>query len=238
MKVIMPMAGRGSRFLVSNYNRPKPLIEVFGKPMFIHALKSLENVSFNQIIFIALIEHQVSFDLNSIIESEIKIKSELLLISEVTEGQLCTALIAKELINTDEDILIISADTIVESDIGNDIKVKSADCEGIISVANMLGDRWSFAKTNSMGNVIEVTEKLRISDNASTGLYYFSNGKKFVDRAEKMIADKKTTKGEYFIMPLYRDYIDAGENIRLSNASRMWDLGTPESLHEFLVNER
>lgn len=232
------MAGRGSRFLGSDYNRPKPLIEVFGKPMFIHALKSLENIRFTQIIFIALREHQESYDLNGIIESEVKMKSELLLIPDITEGQLCTVLIAKEIINTDEEILIISADTIVKSDIGYDIKYKSTDCEGIISVANMLGERWSFAKANPIGKVIEVTEKRRISDNASTGLYYFANGKKFVSRAQKMIADKKTTQGEYFIMPLYQDYIDAGEDIRLSYASQMWDLGTPESLNEFLLNEK
>lgn len=234
MKVIMSMAGRGSRFNGSGYNKPKPLIEVQGKPMFLHALKSIDGLDFSSIIFIALQEHQEIYDIQNYIQQYVKFKNELVLIPQVTEGQLCTVLCAKDLINTDEDILIISSDTIVESSFGTDIKNKAKNCAGLISTANMPGDRWSFAKTNENGQVIEVTEKIRISENASTGLYYFSNGKKFVERGEKLISDKKTTRGEYFIMPLYQEYINEGEYIGISKATQMWDLGTPESLSSFL----
>jgi len=237
MKIIMCMAGRGSRFHGSGYQRPKPLIEVLGEPMFLQAVRSIENMVYSQIIFIALAEHQQMFDMRSKIQTRFQSKGTLILIPEVTAGQLCTVLMAKELINSEESVLIISSDTIVQSTLRTDIENMEINCEGLISVANMPGDRWSFAKTDETGKVVEVAEKHRISDNASTGLYYFSNGKKFVQRAEKLIADQKTTKGEYFIMPLYQQYINAGEYIGISVAAQMWDLGTPDSLTHFLMNQ-
>ena len=57
MKVVVPMAGRGSRFASTAGTVPKPLIPVMGRPMVSWALRSIENVLFNQIIFIALKEH-------------------------------------------------------------------------------------------------------------------------------------------------------------------------------------
>jgi NDP-sugar pyrophosphorylase family protein len=234
MNVIMPMAGRGSRFENSSYKLPKPLIEVNGIPMFIHALRSLQNVAFHQIIFIALREHEVQFELSSIIKKFVTNHYKLVLIPEVTQGQLCTVLEGKEYIDNDNDLLIISSDTIVISNIGRDIKNRKADCKGLISVHTMEGEQWSFAQTDAFGRVVKVAEKVRISDNASTGLYYFSNGKDFVARAEKMIASKHTTKGEYYVIPLYQQYIDDKEFIGLSKSSQMWDMGTPAALAEYL----
>ncbi len=230
----MPMAGRGSRFQGSLYTMPKPLIEVNGIPMFIHSLKSLEGVEFDKIIFIALASHEEDFRFTESIKKYVNANVEIILLPEVTQGQLCTVLTAKEFINNDEDFLIISSDTIVKSNIGEDIRNKRSDCKGIISVALMDGDRWSFAKTDESGKVIQVAEKVRISDHASTGLYYFSNGKQFVTEAEKMVERQQTTKGEYYVIPLYQEYINAGEFIGISSAYEMWDMGTPDALASYL----
>ncbi len=69
----------------------------------------------------------------------------------------------------------------------------------------------SFAKTGEQGRVIAVAEKQRISDLASTGVYYFSDAKVFQKEAEQLIADKETTKGEYYVMPLYNRYLLKGK---------------------------
>lgn len=97
-------------------------------------------------------------------------------------------------------------------------------------VINMSGDRWSFVKTSDTGIVTEVAEKIRISDYASTGIYYFSNGKLFISEAEQMIINKEKTKGEYYFIPLYQKYIKKGHKILISIAEQMIDMGTLESL--------
>lgn len=231
MKVVMPMAGRGSRFADTAGTTPKPLISVMGRPMVAWALKSIEDVPFSQIIFIALKEHDEKFQVEKILSSAMERPFELLLLDGVTEGQLCTVLEGKSHINTDEDLLIISSDTYVISDIGKHIAQRGRDCSGLISVATLPGNQWSFAQTDEKGNVIRVAEKERISDFASTGLYYFSNGRIFVERAEEVISRGERTKNEFYVIPLYQKYIDRGEVIGISLAKQMFDMGNPEALN-------
>ena len=72
------------------------------------------------------------------------------------------------------------------------------------------GDRWSFARTDASGRVVEVAEKRRISELASTGLYYFSHADELVATAREMFANGETTRGEYYVMPVYQKYIARG----------------------------
>jgi NDP-sugar pyrophosphorylase family protein len=227
------MAGRGSRFADVGVTLPKPLVPVAGKPMISWALKSLETLCFSEIIFITLEQHKIDYSIDQTLEKICKWPHRVVFIDKVTEGQLCTVLAANKYLNTDEDILISSSDTYVRSNLHLDISNKPADCHGIISVADLPGNRWSFARTDNEGKVIEVAEKVRISDNASTGLYYFSNGYEFIDEAEKMIRNQEKTRGEYYVIPLYQKYIQRGYQIRLSLASEVWDMGNPEALSAF-----
>jgi UDP-N-acetylglucosamine diphosphorylase / glucose-1-phosphate thymidylyltransferase / UDP-N-acetylgalactosamine diphosphorylase / glucosamine-1-phosphate N-acetyltransferase / galactosamine-1-phosphate N-acetyltransferase len=234
MIAVMPMAGRGSRFAGSSYYAPKPLIEVNGIPMFLLALDSLKGINTSQLIIVSLKEHEHNHKISELIKKHITLPTKLVLLNEVTQGQLCTVMAAEPYIDTNEDILIISSDTIIQSALGEDIKHKAPNCKGIISVADMPGDRWSFASVNEQGRVNRVTEKVRISNHASTGMYYFSSGKEFCQLANEILKNQEMTKGEYYVMPIYQKYIDKGEVITLSHAQCMWDLGTPENLNKYL----
>lgn len=231
MIVIVPMAGRGSRFAKHGITTPKPLIEVANQPIVAWALKSIQGISYSKLIVVILEEHEVVYRVSSWLEKNFG--AHVVQIPQVTEGQLCTVLAARNFIDTDEDILIISSDTYVVSQLGQHIDQRSKDCAGIISVANMPGDRWSFARVDEMGNVTQVAEKVRISDYASTGMYYFANGHQFVLLADAIIANCETTQGEYYIMPLYQKYIERGLKVQISQADAMWDLGTPSALDDF-----
>jgi NDP-sugar pyrophosphorylase family protein len=229
MIVVVPMAGRGTRFADKGYDVPKPLIKVAGKPMIYWALKSLEGVSYNQIIFIALREHEDKYGIKRILSEILNNDFELLLIDEVTEGQLCTVLAARDYLMNQQELLIISSDSLIRSDIGIEINRKKEEIKGIISVINMPGNNWSFARTDSIDNVVEVAEKVRISDNASTGIYYFSDTSIFLQLADDIITKKEKTKGEYYIIPIYQKMIEKLQAVKISVAKEMWDLGTPEA---------
>lgn len=238
MIAVLPMAGRGSRFSGSGYAQPKPLITIDGTPMFALALGSIAKLQVRKLIVITLEEHDEYFDASQLIKKHSPYPTEIIQLKDVTEGQLCTVMEAKEQIRLNEDILIVSSDTIIVSDLHDNIGNKRPDCKGLISVANMPGERWSFAKTDSTGRVVEVAEKVRISDHASTGLYYFSNGIEFCDLAEEILSKKEKTKGEYYVIPVYQKYINRGDFVGISIATQMWDLGTPESLqHYFSTRE-
>lgn len=234
MNVVIPMAGRGSRFARHGITTPKPLILVAGRPMIAWAIESVRHIPASRWIFVALKEHEERYGVTTILHSlGDACPVEVILLDDVTEGQLCTILAAREWIDTDEDILIASADTYVVSNLARDIANRSSACRGIISVANMPGDRWSFARTDASGRVIEVAEKVRISDYASTGLYYFTNGREFLSAADEIISNQEKTQGEYYVIPVYKKYIQRSCWVGISAAEAMWDMGTPDALQAF-----
>jgi len=235
MIVVVPMAGRGKRLADSGFDKPKPLIEISGKPILYWALKSIDQFPYSQIIFIALQEHEEKYKLSQVIKGLISTEFRLILLEEVTEGQLCTVLSARDYFEEDQDLLIVSSDTYVVSDINQDVCSLSLKTKGLISVANLPGDRWSFARIDEEGKVVEVAEKTRISDFASTGIYYFSNCSQFLSIADDIILSKEKTKGEYYVIPVYQKMIDKGLQINISLAKEMWDLGTPEAIKNFDV---
>src|SRR5262245_34697805 len=170
MKVVVPMAGRGSRFAGANLETPKPLIPIARRPMVSWALRSLARMPYTQILFVALAEHEARFGLTDLLLGIEGPKAQVILLDEVSEGQLCTVLAARDHIDTDEDLLIASSDTYVVSNLAQDIARRHPACRGIISVTEMPGSQWSFARADEMGRVVQVAEKERISDHASTGL--------------------------------------------------------------------
>lgn len=233
MKLVIPMAGRGSRYANQGVTTPKPLIPVAGRPMVAWALDSVRDIPHSELIFIALAEHEAKHQVSSLLRDIAGPAVQIIFLDEVTEGQLCTVLTARHCLDTDEDVLIGSADTLVISDIGKHIAQRPPEVRGIISVADMPGDRWSFARTNGNGQVLEVAEKVRISDHASTGLYYFASGRELLQVADEMISTGEKTRGEYYVIPVYQKYISRGWSVIISVAEEMWDLGTPASKVNF-----
>jgi UDP-N-acetylglucosamine diphosphorylase / glucose-1-phosphate thymidylyltransferase / UDP-N-acetylgalactosamine diphosphorylase / glucosamine-1-phosphate N-acetyltransferase / galactosamine-1-phosphate N-acetyltransferase len=230
MVVVVPMAGRGSR--MGQYSRPKPLIEIEGRLMVSWALESLTNVIFSQLVFVALEEHERDYGVCRLLRSMFP-GSEVVLIPEVTEGQLCTVLKARNHFLQDEDLLVCPSDTFMVSNIGREIRVRSRDCRGIISVKDMPGDCWSFARTDGDGTVVEVAEKKRISDHASTGFYYFSSSLEFLKIADGIVKEQERACGEFYVIPVYQHLIGLGKRVILSQASQVYDMGSEEAKSTF-----
>lgn len=235
MNIIVPMAGRGARFADRGVETPKPLIEVRGRAMVAWALQSLGALlpTATKVVFVVLREHETRYAVSRMLRSLVGAAAETVVLDEVTEGQLCTVLAGVPRIDPDEDVLVASCDTYVISDLAADIANKPTDCHGIISVARMPGDRWSFARTDATGRVVEVAEKVRISEHASTGLYYFSRASELIEVAAEMIRRAERTRGEYYVIPVYQKYIARGWRVDVSVARGMWDMGTPEAMQTF-----
>ena len=106
LNVLIPMAGRGSRFQERGYVFPKPLIEIKGKPMIQVVLENL-NIDANY-IFIVQKEHNENFNINQMLKIQ-KPNSIIYELDEVTEGAASTTLIAKESINNKAPLLICNS---------------------------------------------------------------------------------------------------------------------------------
>jgi dTDP-glucose pyrophosphorylase len=234
MNIVMPMAGRGSRFAQLGIKTPKPLIGVRGKPMYAWATEGLPLSLSRRLIFICLREHLGDLALARDIESRYaRYHPTIIALEEVTQGQACTVLVARELIDNDEPLLIFNADTYCPTTLVQALEAFGPSVEGVLDVFSAPGDKWSFARIDEGGRVLETAEKRRISEWATTGLYYFLQGRDFVRHAEAMIAAGERSNQEFYIAPVYNRMIAAGADIRANKVAQVWVLGTPEDLAHF-----
>jgi NDP-sugar pyrophosphorylase family protein len=234
MKILIPMAGEGSRFAKEGYTFPKPLIDVNGKPM-IQAV--VENLDFNaDYIFLVRGEHLEKYEgLEDTLQRITNGKCTIVTVDELTEGAACTALLAKEYINNDEDLLIANSDQYIEYSPENFNMMKEmTDTDAMVYTFEAVHPKWSFVKTNSRGIVTEVAEKKPISNIATCGIYWYRKGSDFVKYAEQMVEKDIRVNNEFYIAPVYNELIEDGKTLVPFYVHSMWGIGTPEDLRAFL----
>lgn len=239
LNIVIPMAGKGSRFVNAGYAFPKPLIDVHGRTMIEVVIKNLKPSSVpHRFIFICQREHYEKYDLHNVFRNAVGGDNfEVVQINGITAGAACTVLTAKQHINDDNDILIANSDQYIDFDVSAFIdRAREGDRHGLIQTFEASHPKWSYARTDKNGRVLEVAEKRLISNKATTGLYYFKRGKDFVRGTEAMIRKNCTHNGEFYVCPVYNELIIEGANIGVDdiNIDNMHGLGTPEDLDHFL----
>lgn len=234
MKIVIPMAGEGSRFSNADYTFPKPLIDVDGKPMI---QRVVENLPFDaDFIFLVRKEHLEKYEVGSLLNVITKGRYEIVVVDQLTEGAACTVLLAKDYINSGESLLIANSDQVIHYSPHNfDLLRKlSPPSTDFIWTFNATSPKWSFVRTNSGGRIVEVAEKNPISNIATCGVYYWEQGEVFVHYAEEMIEKNIRVNGEFYVCPVHALAIEGGRNIYPFYVDKMWGLGTPEDLNEYL----
>ncbi|MBU1200204.1 NTP transferase domain-containing protein [Patescibacteria group bacterium] len=248
MKVIIPMAGHGSRFSVAahlnpEFKKPKPLINVLGKPMINWAIDSLSsfNLTPNDFIFVTLKQHQLEPKLKSLFSPKIQVIS----ISKATRGAAETALIAAKTVDPNEDIIISDSDHYFNGQIFcQTIKNKDSDTVGVIPVDtpidNEIKHSYSLAPDNKYAIKIAEKDPVLAAQGAysNIGAYYFSKAKTFVDQVENMIKKNLVSgpqgKQEFYVAPIYQRLLDQGKKVQIAVTKQAWRLGTPADLDYFL----
>jgi HAD superfamily hydrolase (TIGR01509 family) len=235
LNVLIPMAGAGSRFEKAGYKLPKPLIDVKGKPMI---SKVVENLNFKaNYIFLVQQAHLDKYNLEVLLRLIVP-DCKIVVVDGLTEGAACTTLLAKEYINNDNPLIIANSDQWVEWDNCQFMyKMNEGDVDGGIVTFKATDSKWSFAKIDDNGYVTEVAEKNPISDLATVGIYYYKQGKSYVQAAEQMIEKNIRVNNEFYVCPVFNEMILNGLKIKTYNASEMWGLGTPEDLNFYLNNK-
>ena len=237
INILIPMAGMGSRFANVGYDRPKPFIDVAGKPMI---LRVLENLSYQsaRYILIARKEHLAA---NAALVEQIKSSYEVEFVSidKLTEGTACTVLHARKFIDNDVPLVIANSDQIIDVDIADFIDdCFDRDLDGsILTFEDKARDpKWSFARLGEDGLVKEVQEKKAISEYATVGVYLFVKGRDFVDGAIDMIVNGDRVNGEFYTCPVYNYLHSENKKIGVFNIDRdkMHGLGTPEDLTSYI----
>mgnify|MGYP003631231600 FL=1 len=234
LNILIPMAGAGSRFEQAGYTFPKPLIEVKGKPMIQVVVENL-NIKAN-FIYVVQKEHRKKYNLDTLLNL-ITPNCKIVEVSELTEGAACTALLAKDYINSNNPLFFANSDQFVEWDSNEFLyKMNETNADGGIVSFRSTHPKWSFAKIDKQGLVTEVAEKNPISDIATVGYYYWKHGSDFIKYAEDMIKKNIRVNNEFYVCPVFNQAIADGKEIRTFDIPKMWGLGTPEDLNYYLEN--
>ena len=235
MNVLIPMAGAGSRFEQAGYTFPKPLIDVNGKPMIQRVVENL-NIDARH-IFIVQKSHYEKYSLKHTLNL-ISPNCEIVQVEGMTEGAACTTLLAKEFIDNDEPLILANSDQYVDWDSNQFMYASMADdIDASILTFYSTHPKWSYARLNEDGFVVEVAEKKPISEHATVGIYFFKKGSDYVRCAESMISKNIRVNNEFYVCPVYNEALLEGARVKTFHIDKMWGLGTPEDLNTFLKHD-
>lgn len=238
LNIVIPMAGRGSRFSNAGYTIPKPLIPVHGKPMIEYVSHNIQPSGDYRFIYICLKEQLEQYDLDAKLHA-MQPNCEIVTVDHVTEGAACTVLLAEKYINNDDPMMIANSDQYVDININQYLSAMDGK-DGLIMTMYADDPKWSFIKYDDRNLVTMVREKEVISNEATVGIYNYAHGSDYVKYAKQMIDKNIRVNNEFYVAPVYNEMIEAGLKIGFYNVGSedngMYGLGIPEDLEKFLNN--
>lgn len=235
INVLIPMAGRNQYFPEAEFPFPKPLIEIGSKTMIERVVENLATAATDvQFIFVISSEDCRKFHLDSTLNIITDGQGHIVRLDRETRGSACSALMAIDHIATDAPLLIANSDQLFEDPIVELTTGFQAADAGIVSF-DSVHPRWSYARLDEQGKVIETAEKRPLSRHAIAGLYYFRRGQDFVEAAMQMIQKDEHVNGSYFISPTLNQMILAGKDIRMHKVdnARYHTFYTPHKINEY-----
>lgn len=238
LNIVIPMAGRGSRFAKEGYELPKPLIDVHGEPMIAFVTNNIRPVMEHRFIYLCLKEHIEQYDLERRLH-ELEPNAVIVPVDRVTEGAACTVLLAENYIDNDDMLMLANSDQFVDIDI-NRYLASMGNHDGLMMTMYADDPKWSFIQYNEDNLVTMVREKEVISNEATVGIYNFKKGSDYVRYARQMIDKNIRVNNEFYVAPVYNEMIADGKKINFYNIGSenngMYGLGIPSDLERFLKN--
>jgi glucose-1-phosphate thymidylyltransferase len=226
MKVIIPLAGKGTRLRPHTHLVPKPMLKIAGKPVMAYILEDLERLGgVEQVIYVTghlkeKVEHYA--------RTQFKLPAAFVE-QTVQDGTAGAVKLAQPYV--DQDVLIIFVDTIFETDLS---VIKKTDADGIIWVKEVEDyQRFGVVVTDKDGNMTKIIEKPEtpISKRANIGLYYVKNWKLLYEGIDWTLKQPKN-KGEYYLTDAFQYMIDKGAKIKVIDVEGWYDAGKLDTLLE------
>ena len=241
LNIVIPMAGRGSRFEQAGYETPKPLIPVLGVPMIELVVRNLTPSRPHRFIFVIRKDLRVDHAIDGLL-GEIAPGCLIHELDHVTDGAACTVLTVRDAIDTQNPLMLANCDQWIDVGIDDYLLAMDQGCaDGMIMTMTASDPKWSFVRLDERGRPVEVVEKQVVSNEATVGIYNFRHGSDFVAAADRMIAKNLRVNNEFYVAPVYNELLATGKRLLLYNVGTegngMCGLGTPEDVTHFVQKE-
>lgn len=227
--MVMPMAGRGSRFSRQGVTQPKPLVMLAGRPFFWWATESLRRAaSVREMVFVVLEEHVREFAIDQRV-LELYPDARLVALPQVTSGAAETAMIGVQALRGEGAVAINDSDHAFASpELGGTIESLGASSDAALLCFRSTNPAYSYARLGQEGAVVGTVEKQPVSPYAIAGCYLFADPALFLDVYEDYRLDCPYE--ELFVSGIYNRLASEGRRIDMVLAAHHVSFGTPEEL--------
>ena len=238
IQLVIPMAGLGSRFAQAGYKVLKPLIPIHGAPMISVVTSNLMDPRIGHIVLVCQRATMENLDLRSIINPG-PAQLTILAVDEITDGPAGTLEVARPALDMNLPLVVANSDQYLDSQL-NDFydDLSTGTYDGEILAMRDSDPKWSFARVNDDGLLLELREKVVISDLATVGIYGYARADLAFDAIAKMREARDTTNGEYYVGPAYNYLVESGKRVFVRDlgpvSTVMYGLGIPKDLDIFL----
>lgn len=215
-QILIPLAG-GNAFFSDHgeYQFPKPLIEINGRPMIQWVFENLQTIEKKELkyIFIVREEDCVRFHLDETISILSDSKSSVIRLKEQTKGAVCSCLMAIDALDLNSPLLITNGDQIVDKELQAAIKYfEDKKMDGGVVTFESVHPKWSFARFEK-DHVVETAEKRPISKNAIAGVYYFKKAGDFIAGSFEVLKKNINVNGLFFISSTINELILSNKKV-------------------------
>jgi dTDP-glucose pyrophosphorylase len=236
------MAGAGQRFVDAGYSIPKPLISIESKPMVVAAADCLPKGSQN--IFVCRDEHISEAKIDKVLQKHYE-NVKIITVSELTEGQACTCLLAREHLENELPLSIGACDNAMTYDVDAFVDLfNQSDVDAVIwtfrhNPAVLQNPKmYGWVKTDRENFATEVSVKVPISDtpmedHAIIGAFTFKRAKDFLTCADKMIEQNRRINNEFYVDMVMNLAIENGLKVKVFEVDRYICWGTPKDLETY-----
>lgn len=232
--IVIPMVGLSSRFFKAGYTKPKYQLDLHGETVFDHVIRSFEKYfETDKFIFACRSDYGAEAFVREALQKHGVKNFSIKVIDYDTRGQAETVYLAvKE--EPEDELYIFNIDTFRP---GFTKPSWAKDCDGYLEVFEGEGEHWSFVLPGTGNSVLKTTEKERVSNLCSDGLYYFGSKARFEACFLEALEAGQSVKGEYYVAPLYNKIIKENGTVRyeIVCAKSVLFCGTPDE-YRFLMD--
>jgi len=226
MKVVIPLAGKGTRLRPHTHVTPKPMLKVAGKPVIAYLLDDLEKLGgVDEVVYI-------TGHLKDAVERYVRADGRFTstFVEQVVQNGTASAVeLARPYV--DQPVLIIFVDTIFDADLS---VIGKSDADGIIWTKEVEDyQRFGVVVTDARGMMTKIVEKPKtpISKRANIGLYYIRNWKLLFEGIAEVMRGPAVN-GEYYLTDAFQYMIDHGARLQVLDVAGWYDAGKLETLLE------
>lgn len=185
----------------------RSLYEIDRKTIIQYICEKLLTLKAEQYIFVISKSDAEKYHLDKVIKLIIP-QAVTITAQGATRGSACSCLLAMDYLNMEDELVIMGGDQLVMCDLQSIVdEFRSKNQDGGVITFKDIHPRWSYVRTDKEGNVVEAAEKRPISNNATTGFFYFKKTGDFVNSAFSMISKDANVEGKYYVCPVYNEMI-------------------------------